>query len=156
MAKLAADSPRRERVGSDLRDAVKRRVELELLRPFLPTHAPLAETELAGKLVRHTGELKAVVDTIRIVCANAESDLAAALAPRLLRPAEAKKVIANLLAAPGRVDVTPAEIRVRLAPAANRAERAALAGLLAEVSGWNLTLPGDARSRPIRFGLQSS
>jgi len=42
------------------------------------------------------------------------------------RPAEAKKLIANLLAAPGRVDVTPDTIRIRLAPAANRNERAAL------------------------------
>jgi hypothetical protein len=156
LAALDVGSPRRERVERELEEAIARRVEIELQRPFHPPHAPLAETELAGKLVRHTGELKAVVDTIRIVCANAETDLAVALAPWLRRPREAKKVIANLLAAPGRIDVTPTEIRIRLAPAANRSERAALDHLLAEVSRWNLTLPGDARCRPIRVQLQQS
>jgi hypothetical protein len=99
LAKLADGSPRRERLERDLHDAVARRVELELLRPFVPKHARLADTDLAGKLVRHTGELKALVDVIRIVCANAEADLAAIVARRSSRPTEAKKVVANLLSA---------------------------------------------------------
>ncbi len=158
LANIAADHPRRNRLELDLHEAITRRVELELLRPFLPKHAALAETELAGKLVRHTGELKAVVDTIRIVCANVEADLAAEISGRLPRRAraEAKKVIANLFAAPGRVDVTTDAIRVRLAPAANRSERVALDQLFAEINRWNLSLPGDARRRPLRFGLQSA
>lgn len=156
LAQLTDDHPKRERIERDLVDAVQRRVELELLRPFLPKHAPLVQTELAGKLVHHTGELKAIVDTIRIVCANAETDLAGILASNLRRSAEAKKVVANLLASPGRVEVTPGAIRVRLAPAANRSERTAIERLLAEVNRWNLTLPGDAQSRPLRFALQPS
>jgi hypothetical protein len=42
-----------------------------------PTHAPVEETALAGKLVRHTGQLKRIIDVIRIVCANVEPELAA-------------------------------------------------------------------------------
>jgi hypothetical protein len=154
LAALTSDDARRERVEADLADAIHRRVHLELMRPLVPTHAPVEDTELAGKLVRHTGQLKAVVDTIRIVGANIESDLAEMIAPHLRRSREAKKVIANLFTAPGRVDVSSREIRVRLAPAANRSERAALRHLLAQISAWQITLPGDAHGRPLRFELQ--
>jgi hypothetical protein len=109
---------------------------------------------LAGDPVHHTGELKAVVDTIRIVCANAE--VAGILASNLHRSAEAKKLVAKLLASPGSVQVAPDAIRIRLAPAANRSERIAIEHLLAEVNRWALTLPGDAQSRPLRFALQPS
>jgi hypothetical protein len=145
---------RRERVEADLADAIERRVYLELMRPLVPKLAPVEDTELAGKLVHHTGELKMLVDTLRIVAANVEADLAELIAPHLRQPREAKKVIANVLAAPGRVDVTPHEIRVRLAPAANRSERAAIQRLLAQVTACRLALPGDARRRPLRFEVQ--
>lgn len=154
LATLALDNARRERVEVDLADAIQRRVQLELMRPLVPKHAPVEDTELAGKLVRHTGQLKAVIDTIRIASANIEADLAGIIAPHMRRPKEAKKLIANLFAAPGRVDVTSSEIRVRLAPAANRSERAAIRHLLAQVSVLQLMLPGDSKQRPLRFELQ--
>jgi hypothetical protein len=147
---------RRARAEADLADAVQRRVALELARPMIPKHAPIEQTELAGKLVRHPAELKAVVDTMRIVCANVEAELADIITLALKRPREAKKVIANVFAAPGRVDVTTSEIRVRLSPAANRSEHAAIRRLLAEITARKLTLPGDARSRPLRFELHIS
>ena len=147
---------RRARAEADLADAIQRRVALELARPMIPKHAPIEQTELAGKLVRHPAELKAVVDTMRIVCANVEAELADIIAPALKRPREAKKVIANVFAAPGRVDVTKSEIRVRLSPAANRSEHAAIRRLLAEITARKLTLPGDAQRRPLRFELHIS
>lgn len=52
--------------------------------------APVEETELAGKLVHHTGKLKEIIDVIRIACANAESELAAIVAAHMRRPREAK------------------------------------------------------------------
>lgn len=156
LADLAVDDPRRARIEDQLRDAIKRRTLLMLQRPLVPEKAPVEQTELANKLVRHTGELKAIVDTVRIVCANAEADLAGVISPAMRKPAEAKKLIANLLAAPGRVEVSADVIAVHLAPAANRAERIALGVLLAEVNRWKLTLPGDAMKRRLRFGLQKS
>jgi hypothetical protein len=147
---------RRARAEADLTDAIQRRVTLELARPMIAKHAPIEQTELAGKLVRHPAELKAVVDTVRIVCANVEAELADIIAPALKRPREAKKVIANVFAAPGRVDVTTSEIRVRLSPAANRSEHAAIRRLLAEITARKLTLPGDAQRRPLRFELHIS
>jgi hypothetical protein len=147
---------RRARAEGDLADAIQRRVALELARPLIPDRAPIEQTELAGKLVRHPAKLKAVVDTVRIVCANVEAELAEIIAPTLTRPREAKKVIANVFAAPGRVDVTTSEIRVRLAPAANRSEHAAIRRLLADLTVRKLTLPGDVRCRPLRFELHIS
>jgi hypothetical protein len=147
---------RRARAEAELADAVQRRVALELARPLIPARAPIEQTELADKLVRHPAKLKAVVDTIRIVCANVEAELADIIAQALKRPREAKKVIANVFAAPGRVDVTPSEIRVRLSPAANRSEHAAIGRLLADITARKLTLPGDVRRRPLRFELHIS
>lgn len=156
---LAALDPldrRRERLEADLADAIHRRVHLELQRPLVPKHAPVEDTELAGELVYHTGALKMLVDTFRIVAANIEADLAERIAPHLRKPQEAKKVIANVFSAPGRVVVTTHEIRVQLAPAANRSERAAIRRFLAQVTMLGLVLPGDARRRTLHLELQLS
>jgi hypothetical protein len=113
---------RRQRFERELQDATEQRIELEGLRPTVAKRAPLADTELAGKLVRHDGRYKTVLDTIRIACVNAEADLAGEIAPYLPRPAEAKKVLANLLASPGNIAPTRSAIRVVLAPAGTSTE----------------------------------
>lgn len=156
LARLPAGSARRAAAEDDLAEALRLQQDLEALRPYIPTHAPVENTELADTLVRHTGQRKAVIDVIRVVCANAESDLAALIAPHLPRPREAKKVVANLLAAPGQVVVTDAAIRVRLAPATNRSERRAIETLFAAINQRGLTLPGDRRKLPLRFETQPS
>jgi hypothetical protein len=157
--KLACTTPvlgalRRAAVEQDLADALKLQQDLEALRPQTPTHAPIEETALAGKLVRHTGQLKRIVDVIRVVCANAESELATLIVPHMGRPREAKKVIANILAAPGKVTVTDQAIHVRLAPAANRSERDAMQHLFAAINQRGLVLPSDPKRLPLRFDLQ--
>jgi hypothetical protein len=153
LARLPADHPRRARFEREIDAALSQQAELEALRPTTPKRAPLEETELAGKLVQHTPEYKLTIDTVRIACANSESDLAGELAPHLVKPAEAKRVLRNLLAAPGRVHVGTKSITVALQPAANRNEMVALDALLATVNRWHLTLPGDPQRRPLRFTL---
>jgi hypothetical protein len=157
--KLASTNPalgvlRRVAVEQDLADALELQRDLEALRPATPTHAPIEDTVLAGKLVRHTGQLKSIVDVIRVVCANAESDLATLIGPHMGRPREAKKVIANILAAPGKVTVTDQAIHVRLAPAANRSERVAIRHLFTAINNRGLVLPSDHKRLPLRFELQ--
>jgi transposase len=151
LAQLPNDHARRERVERDLREAIALQRRLQAERPSTPKHAPLRDTELAGKLVRHDGRAKTVLDTVRIACANVEADLAAALAPYLPRAAEAKKTLANLFAAPGRVRVGLRTIAVDLAPAGTALERAAFRELLAALNREKLSLPGDARRRRLRF-----
>lgn len=155
LARLPAGE-RYQRAEQDLADALERQAELEALRPSTPTHAPVEETALADTLVRHPDDYKVVLDVIRIVCANAESELASVLAAHLRRPREAKKVIANLFAAPGKITVTDRAIHVRLAPAANRSEKEAIRQLLVTINDRKLTLPSDPKRLPLVFDLQVS
>lgn len=111
---------------------------------------------MAETLVHHTVEYKLVLDTIRIACANAESELAVMLAPLLPRGAEAKKTLANLFASPGAIKTGRNAIHVQLDPAGNRPERRALQALLVEVNRLKLSMPGDQQARPISFALAQS
>lgn len=154
LAEYPEDHPRHQRALADLDDALELERDLLALRPSVPKHAAVKDTELAGKLVRHDGLRKLVVDTIRIACANAESDLAMMLAPHMRKPREAKKLLANVFGSPGRVRVGTTTISVDLAPAANRGERRAIANLLRDVNGLRLTLPGDSRRRTLHFRSQ--
>ncbi len=154
LAHLSWDHPKRALAERAVVEALALQHDLLARRAVTPTRAPLAETELADKLVFHPGEYKTVLDTIRIAGANAEADLAEWLAPHLPKPAEAKKTIANLLVAPGRVDVGSRTVRVDLAPAGTGPELAAFRELFRAVNGANLRLPGDPARRLLRFGAQ--
>jgi hypothetical protein len=154
LAMLGDSDRRRGRVEGDLAEAMKAQRDLEALRAITPKRAPLNDTELAGKLVRHDGRVKMAIDSVRIACANVESELASMLAPHLRKPREAKKTLANLFAAPGRIRVGLRTIAVHLAPAAKPKERIAFAQLLKEVNHRNLALPGDPERRSLRFRSQ--
>ena len=151
LARLSKSDPERAKAKEKLEHALAEQKRLLALRPSVPEHAPLEETELAGKLVHHTVEYKMALDTIRIACANAESDLAAELACHIPRAAEAKKTLANLLAAPGHIRAGKRTIDICLLPAGSGPEQRAFADFLAVVNHWRLTLPGDQRNRPLRF-----
>jgi hypothetical protein len=156
LARIPAGDPKRDKVEQDLADAVAQQQDLEAQRPHVPEHDELRNTELKGQLVHHVAEYKLLMDTIRMTCANAESELAGLLAPHMRRPREAKKLLANVLAAPGHVAVDDKVIRVSLLCAANGAERRAIDALLRQVSRLHLTLPGDATNRPLVFRSQES
>jgi hypothetical protein len=156
LAALAPGDPRRARVDEELADAVAEQERLLALRPTTPMKAPLAQTELAEKLVKHASNYKTAIDTIRIACANAEADLAGELAPFLARPAEAKRALRNLLSAPGHVRLGKRTISVTLLPAGNPDELRAFDRLLLVLSRAKLTLPGDPLGRRLRFRSQIS
>ena len=155
LERLDDDHPRREHFEQQAEEARQQQADLEAQRPSMPKHAPLQETELAGQLVYHTPEYKHVLDTVRIACANAESELAALLAPHLPKPREAKRVLQNLFAAPGHVRVNGKSVTVTLLPAADSAETHAIDRLLRAVSQRKLTLPGDRSGRVLRFQAQT-
>jgi transposase len=154
LARLAADDPSRTQYEQDLERAMATQAQIEQQRPHVPKRAPVKDTSLAGKLVRHLRSYKTTIDTLRVALANAESELAARLAPGLPRPAEAKKTLANLFAAPGRVRLTPRAIHIDLAPAASPAERDALHQFLRDLDALDLALPGDPEQRSLRFRAQ--
>jgi len=55
--------------------------DLEALRPETPTHAPSRRPCSLASSSAIPAQLKTIVDVIRVVCANAESDLATLIAP---------------------------------------------------------------------------
>jgi hypothetical protein len=148
---LAENDPKRERIQRDLDRARRDQLELQELRPKVPTHAPVKDTELFGELVRHKQCYKHTVDAVRIGLANAESELAARLGPMLPRPAEAKRTLDNLLCAPGSVISDRESITITLSPAGTTAEQRAFQQFLAELSELPLALPGDPGQRRLRF-----
>lgn len=156
LATLSTDDPGRARVEKDLADAIEQQRELEALRPSTPKKAPLANTELADKLVKHASNYKTTLDSIRIACANAEADLAGELAPFLSRPREAKRALRNLILAPGHIRLGKRTITVTLLPAGNTNELAAFDRFLDVISRQNHVLPGDPLGRRLRFRSQSS
>ncbi len=128
--------------------------DAETLRPSLPEHVTVAEAGLAGKLKRHVDEYKKVIDTARLACANAESDLATEIVKHLSRPAEAKRVLKNLFNAPGTVRVGSRTITITIDPAGNHDEIEAIRALFATVNRWRLRHPGDPKGRHLRFRAQ--
>jgi hypothetical protein len=148
LALLAEDAPGRAAHERDLEQARATQAKLVALRADVPTHARLDETDLAHRLVSHCPDFKLLVDAVRAACYNAETELAARLAPHMKRPDEAKKLLANVFASPGEVRVYATGITVALDCAANAAERDAIAALLSEITATKLTLPGDPVSVP--------
>jgi hypothetical protein len=124
---------------------------LEEKRPDFPTHCTVEDAGLYGELMRQQDEYKAVIDTIRTACINAEADLATQLAPGMARPREAKRLLRNLFSASGDLRVTANTIEVILDVAGTKNEQDAVAALCRTVNGWKLTHPGDVAARPLLF-----
>ena len=151
LATLKADSPNREDLKADLKECVALKAEIKTQRPSMPTHIPLEESELAGELTYHDPHYKTVIDTIRIACANAESDLALHLSDHLRRPLEAKKVLANIFNSPGDIRVNNSSITIALHLTGRKDELEAIDKLFHEINDRKLSLPGDSLCRPLRF-----
>jgi hypothetical protein len=155
LAHLPEADPKRVRWEQDLARSRQQQSDLQEQRPSLPKKIRVADSELAGKLVRHRDNYKLVIDTLRILIANIVAELAATLGPLLPRPAEAKKTLDNLLAAPAVVYATRKLIVVELAPAGTRRELAAFRELLRPINARKLTLPGDPAKRHLVFKCQT-
>lgn len=153
LSRLPKDHPKRAALQEQLDYALEHQSNLEFLRPFVPKHVPIEDTDLADKLVHHTTEYKATIDTVRIMCANAESELAIHLARYLRRPAEAKQVLKNIFNACGSVEVSDDALSLTIDVAGTHQEQGALESFLADLSAQDLRLPGDPRS--LRFCLRS-
>lgn len=151
LAHLKGGSPRRNALKIELAENLAMQKKLEAERKDTPKHAFLKDTELADKLVYIDTTYKALLDTIRIACINAESDLADVLRESLARPKEAKKVLANLFKATGSIRNTDHSVIVTLDMVGTDDERDAVERLLQNVNQRNLSLPGDPLARPLRF-----
>lgn len=154
LSRLDADDSKREYLDAEV--ARQRELQEALLaqRPVTPTRAPIEATDLAGKLVHHQPNYKLTLDTLRILLANAESELATRLGPHLVRPAEAKKTLANLLVAPGTVRLTKRRVTITLQPAGTARELEAFEHLARDLNQLPLSLPGDPTQRRLHVRIQ--
>ena len=141
---------------SELAKNLEQQRILEEQRAGVPTHCSVEDAGLHGQLMRHDDEYKALVDTIRAACINAEAALAAELAPEMSRPREAKRLLRNFFSASGDLQVKADSIEVVLDIAANDDERSALKAFCRAVNALRLSHPGDAAARPLRFRTQIS
>lgn len=153
IARLKAGDPERAQLKARLADVLETKALVTKALYSATEQIFIEKTHLAGRLVHHRREYKLLVDTVRIGCANAEDRLARMLADHLPRPAEAKRVIQNMLKAPGNVSVTQDKITVSLDPSGNRSELLALRQLLKEVNALRLRHPGDPLRRRLSFVL---
>ena len=145
---------RRDRLKEELKELIGQQKALEAERDGAPSHVMLKDSDLEGKLEYIDTHYKTVLDTIRIACINAESELAGMLRPYLDRPREAKMVLQNLFKASGSVRITETVVTVDLDVVGTKAEQWAIGHFLRRVNALNLTLPGDAKERPLRFRSQ--
>ncbi len=158
LARKPKDRKRVEKLEEELKEELKvnmaRQEELMSIRPFFSKKAKLEETDLAGKLVHHDTHYKTFIDTVRIACANVESDLAGELSPYLNKKAEAKKALQNLFSSPGDIRVNGKSITISIDPIGRKDERKAFDVLFGTINRWKLTLPGDPQRRFLRFRSQ--
>jgi hypothetical protein len=154
LANLPEGDKKRTRWEQELNRSRQQQRDFDEQRPELPKKIRVGDSEFAGKLVRHRDNYKLVLDTLRILLANVVAELATTLGPMLPRPAEAKKTLDNLLAAPAVIHATRRLIVVELAPAGTRRERDAFVGLLRSLNARKLTLPGDSARRRLAFKIQ--
>jgi hypothetical protein len=154
MVRLKPGDANRPQLKALLREEMDTQASLAASLQRAPEHIPIEKTNLHGKLVHHAEEYKRLIDTVRIACARAESDLAARLRPHLSMPEEAKKVIANIFKAHGNIHVNDDSILISLDAAGNANELKAIRTALEELNALELAHPGDPRRRPLCFTLQ--
>jgi len=149
------DDPARAQHERDARATMERQKELMALRATVPAIAPVSATPLAGKLRRHELGYKNALDP-SAPRSPTSSRIRGALAKRMDRPREAKKLLATLFAAPGTVHVGSRAMTVWLVPAATESERVAIRAFLADIAGRRFSLPGDPDGHRPRLGAQMS
>jgi hypothetical protein len=154
LSRLETDDAKRERLEAEVVRQRELQEQLLAQRPVTPRRAALEDTDLADKLVHHQPNYKLMLDMLRILLANAESELATRLGPHLVRPAEAKKTLANLLVAPGTVRLARRRVTITLQPAGTPRELDAFEHLARHLNELPLSLPGDPTQRRLHVRIQ--
>lgn len=145
---------RRDAFKAELTELLAQQEILEAERKTTPQYAYLKDTELADKLVYIDSHYKTLLDTIRIACINAESELADLLRPHLAKPNEAKMVLQNIFKSTGHIRVLDDRIDLSLDFVGNQREKRAAKLFATQLNKLELTLPGDPKNRILRCRFQ--
>ena len=108
----------------------------------LPTRVPVGEA-VKDPIVKLAPERKHLTDLLKMVAYQAESDLVALIRPHYARAEdEGRTLVQAILASSADLEVTPDELRVKVAPLSSRHRTKVLAALCEELAKFPAIFPG--------------
>ena len=126
-----------------LRHAFARMTALEQARAAVPARIPVREV-VKTAVVKLAPERKLLTNLLKMVAYQAESDLMHRVAPHYKRATdEGRTLIQAALASPADLEVTPAELRVTLAPLSSPHRSRAIAALCDALNTHPVFFPGS-------------
>jgi hypothetical protein len=122
-------------------------------RSLLPKRVPAKD--VGGKpIMRLSRERHHLMNCIKMVAYQAESDLLALLRPHYARAdEEGRTLVTSAFASAGSLEVGDGELRVTLAPLSSPHRSRAVAALCEALNGMNACFPGTKLE--LRFGVAS-
>lgn len=130
------------RAGS-VRAALKRVAGLEARRARLPARVPVQQA-VAGEIVRLAPERQHLINVLKMVAYQAESDLVSLIEPHYRRThQEGRTLIQSALTSAADLEVTERELRVRLQPFSSPHRSRAVAALCDELNRSAVLFPGS-------------
>lgn len=126
-----------------VRAALKRVTALEARRARLPARVPVQQA-VVGEIVRLAPERQHLINVLKMVAYQAESDLVSLIEPHYRRAhQEGRTLIQSALASAADLEVTERELRVRLQPLSSPHRSRAVAALCEELNRSPVLFPGS-------------
>jgi hypothetical protein len=130
-------------LARSLRAALKRLTDLKAKRARLPARVPVRQA-VRDEIVRLAPERQHLMNLIKMVAYQAESDLVALLRPHYRRADdEGRTLIQSALASAADIEVTDTELRVKLHPLSSAHRSQAVAALCDELNRAPAVFPGS-------------
>lgn len=126
-----------------VRSALKRVTKLEARRAQLPARVPVQQA-VSAEIVRLAPERQHLINVLKMVAYQAESDLVSMIEPHYRRAhQEGRTLIQSALAGAADLEVTERELRVRLLPLSSPHRSRAVAALCEELNHSPVLFPGS-------------
>lgn len=130
-------------LAGSVRAALKRVAALEARRARRPARVPVQQA-VAGEIVRLAPERQHLINVLKMVAYQAESDLVSLIEPHYRRAhQEGRTLIQSALASAADLEVTEGELRVRLQPLSSPHRSRAVAALCEELNRSPVLFPGS-------------
>jgi len=138
-----------------IRAALKCVTALEARRARLPARVPVQQA-VAGEIVRLAPERQHLINVLKMVAYQAESDLVSRIEPHYRRAhQEGRTLIQSALASAADLEVTDRELRVRLLPLSSPHRSRAVAALCEELNHSAVLFPGSRLRLYFSVSIQS-
>ena len=138
-----------------IRAALKCVTALEARRARLPARVPVQQA-VAGEIVRLAPERQHLINVLKMVAYQAESDLVSLIEPHYRRAhQEGRTLIQSALASAADLEVTDRELRVRLLPLSSPHRSRAVAALCEELNHSAVLFPGSRLRLHFSVSIQS-